>query len=101
MSLTNMYLVWKEDGVSCLYSATHFGHKSLVEVLLSKGAKVNLANSDGVAPIHLAAADGYPRLISTLIKGTHAMSPSHIPNGVFDIVDYWQGFIEFKKWWSS
>ena len=43
------------------------------QILVDYGADVNMPNADGVAPIHLAAADGNIPLIRTLVKGINSM----------------------------
>ena len=58
-----------EEGVSCVYSATHFGHVGAVRMLIEYKANVTVTNHDGGTPLHLAAADGNTSLIKLLIEG--------------------------------
>jgi ankyrin repeat protein len=64
--LTNSY---SADGFTALGLATFFGHKDVVELLLSKGAKVNVAsrNAMKVMPLHSAAAARRVDLAAILI----------------------------------
>ena len=59
----------QEDGITPLYSATHFGHVDVVQAMVSRGADVSIVNNDGLAPLHLAAADGNVQLIKILVYG--------------------------------
>jgi ankyrin repeat protein len=58
-----------EDGITPLYSATHFGHVDIVLTMVAIGADVSLVTKEGLAPLHLAAADGNVHLIKALVYG--------------------------------
>jgi ankyrin repeat protein len=65
--LANSY---STDGFTALGLATFFGHKDMVELLLTKGAKVNVAsrNAMKVMPLHSAAAARRLDLAAILIN---------------------------------
>ncbi|XP_062514038.1 integrin-linked protein kinase-like [Corticium candelabrum] len=57
-----------EHGFTPLHWAVRQGHKTLVDMLLARGAKVNCVNMGGDTPVHLAAAHGHMDIIRSLIK---------------------------------
>ena len=53
--------------------AAYFGHTATVKVLLTAGAKPNLARSDGQRALHFAAKKGSAACIQMLLK--HGADP--------------------------
>jgi len=62
----------QDDGISCLFSATHFRRAAVVQKLLSCGVDPNAANKVGLTPLHVAAAAGDVKLAKTLVYGKGA-----------------------------
>ncbi|RSL38033.1 hypothetical protein CEP53_015244, partial [Fusarium sp. AF-6] len=57
------------DGWSPIRSATQFERKDIVKVLLeTDDANVNLADTDGETPLHVASRKGYDAIITQLLK---------------------------------
>eukprot|EP00899_Mesostigma_viride_P026581 jgi/Mesvir1/7107/Mv09212-RA.1 len=44
------------------------GHEEIVEFLLSKGARVDVANQDGNTPLHWAALNGHLNVVNRLLQ---------------------------------
>jgi ankyrin repeat protein len=65
------FLIGRDDhGFSPLHWAAKYGQYKIVELLLQRGARVNVVNKGDDAPLHLAAAHGHHdvvRLVSLLI----------------------------------
>lgn len=61
----------QDHGITPLYSAVHFGHADLTQLLVSQGANTNCTNEDGLSSLHLAAADGDAQIIKILVYGKH------------------------------
>lgn len=59
----------QDDGISCLFSATHFRRGVVVQKLLSFGVDPNVSNKVGLSPLHVAAAAGDVKLAKTLVYG--------------------------------
>ena len=56
---------------SLLYFAARCGHKSIVEMLIDKGANINHAKNNGVTPLFIAAENGHKDIVEIFInKGT-------------------------------
>src|SRR3990167_2341358 len=56
---------------SLLYFAPRCGHKSIVEMLIDKGANINHAKNNGVTPLFIAAENGHKDIVEIFInKGT-------------------------------
>lgn len=51
-----------------LHEAAAFGHIRIVELLLAKGADVNIRNEGGETPLHYAAGHGHTRVMETLLE---------------------------------
>ena len=47
--------------------ATQFGHKAIIELLISKGADVNVEDPQGYTPLHRVAFDGHKKMAELLI----------------------------------
>ena len=48
--------------------ATQFGHKAIIELLISKGADVNVKDIQGFTPLHRVAFDGHVKMAELLIE---------------------------------
>ncbi|KAI1869771.1 uncharacterized protein JN550_005752 [Neoarthrinium moseri] len=57
-----------DDGLTPLFLAVKGGHLSTSQLLLEKGANINLANKDGCTPLHVAAEHGHSQLVRLLIE---------------------------------
>lgn len=56
-----------------LIPAAHFGHLSVVKLLLEHGADLNYANKKGTTPLMRAAQEGRDNVVTFLIEqGVHA-----------------------------
>jgi hypothetical protein len=57
----NPKLVFSKDsgGLTRLHWAAVYGHKDIAELLLAKGAEVNVKNGDGKTPLQLTSGKGY------------------------------------------
>lgn len=64
------YLLYLRDdhGFSPLHWAAKEGHTKLVELLLSRGARVNATNRGDDTPLHLAAAHGHHDIV-LMVRG--------------------------------
>lgn len=63
------FVYFRDDhGFSPLHWAAKEGHTKLVELLLSRGARVNATNRGDDTPLHLAAAHGHHDIV--LMVGT-------------------------------
>ena len=51
-----------------LNRAALFGHKSIIELLISKGADVNVKDPQGGTPLHSVAFDGHKKMAELLIE---------------------------------
>jgi ankyrin repeat protein len=56
------------DGQTALQQAAEFGYASVVELLIRRGADVNLAFKDGRTPLYWAVKNGHKEIIETLIR---------------------------------
>jgi integrin-linked kinase len=57
-----------EHGFTPLHWVVRQGHKTLVDMLIARGAKVNSVNMGGDTPLHLAAAHGHSNIVHSLVK---------------------------------
>lgn len=71
-----------ENGNTLIYYAVDQMHINLVELLLSKGADINIKNQDGRTPLHIAAGiTDDDKLLSLLIsKGADVNSQDNLGN---------------------
>src|SRR3990167_7123626 len=81
---------------SLLYFAARCGHKSIVEMLIDKGANINHAKNNGVTPLFIAAENGHKDIVKMLIdngadinQAKNGATPLYIAalNGHKDIVN--------------
>jgi ankyrin repeat protein len=87
------------DGFTPLCLAAYFGHQTVLEILLTHGADVNLPsnNASQVRPLHLAAANRHIAIAEALIKAgaqidarqAGGFTPLHAAagNGQIEMVD--------------
>ena len=62
---------WSSDGFTPLHLAAFFGHPDAVELLLERGADVNVIARNAqlqVAPLHSAAAGSHPQIVRMLVE---------------------------------
>lgn len=60
-----MYLTCRDDhGFSPLHWACKEGHFKIVDLLLSRGARINATNRGDDTPLHLAAAHGHRDIVN-------------------------------------
>ena len=57
-----------DDGVTSLYIAAHFNFPEIVDMLVRRGADVNLATSSGVTSLCTAAKNGYKMVVRALLQ---------------------------------
>jgi len=71
----NPKLVFSKEeftGATPLHCAAGTGHKDVAELLLAKGAEVNVADIDGRTPLHYAATMGHKNVVELLLaKGAY------------------------------
>ena len=56
-------------GETPLGVASHHNRKEVVQLLLRKGAKINMGNKFGNTPLHWAAVLGHPAMVKLLLDG--------------------------------
>ena len=78
-----------KDGRTPLYVASHQGHKEVVEVLINKGAAMDLGNKNGETPLYIASQEGKKKVVELLIRKGAAI----------DLADevYWSNAIIHSK----
>ncbi|XP_042859506.1 ankyrin repeat domain-containing protein SOWAHA-like, partial [Penaeus japonicus] len=59
-----MLVLWDDHGFSLLHWAAKEGHLGIVEMLITRGARINATNLGDDIPIHLAAAHGHRDVVS-------------------------------------
>eukprot|EP01113_Clastostelium_recurvatum_P006435 TRINITY_DN128_c0_g2_i1.p1 TRINITY_DN128_c0_g2~~TRINITY_DN128_c0_g2_i1.p1 ORF type:complete len:676 (+),score=180.88 TRINITY_DN128_c0_g2_i1:120-2147(+) len=57
-----------DDGWSPLYTASYYGNKTTVDILLGSGADPSLQNKDGWTALHAAAHQGHISIVKELVK---------------------------------
>ncbi|KAK6077363.1 hypothetical protein SCUP234_06775 [Seiridium cupressi] len=55
-------------GCTALTIATWLGNDAMVQLLVEKGADVNMRQRSGETALHIAARDGYPDLVELLVR---------------------------------
>ena len=76
----------QDDGISCLFAATHFRRCAAVHKLLLYGADPNVPNKMGLTPLHVAAAAGNVKLAKTLVNGEQMYSINNHVNEHLNIL---------------
>jgi ankyrin repeat protein len=56
----------KEDGWTCLMTASRNGHFDICRLLIDKGAQLEAKNCYGWTPLHIAASEGYIEIVRLL-----------------------------------
>lgn len=56
------------DNVSSLYIACFGGHNSIVQILLSKGADIDLCKKNGESPLYIACKNGHDATVTLLLN---------------------------------
>ncbi|MBA0692570.1 hypothetical protein Goari_010120 [Gossypium aridum] len=64
-----------EEGWAPIHSAASIGNLEIMEILLSKGANVNVKNDGGRTALHYAASKGWLKIAELLIS--HGCTPLH------------------------
>lgn len=84
-----MVFVYSDDhGFSLLHWAAKEGHLGIVEMLVTRGARVNPTNLGDDIPLHLASAHGHRDVVCLV---------SFLP-----LVAIWYNFyIPLRRWWWS
>ena len=67
---SNTIDTFSQDGFTALGLAAFFGHQSIVDLLLKRGAAVNLASNNGMAvtPLHSAVAKSHFNISKSLLE---------------------------------
>lgn len=63
-----LYAFRDDHGFSPLHWAAKRGHAKIVEMLLLRGARVNVTNRGDDTPLHLAAAHGHREIVLMVRK---------------------------------
>ena len=79
-----------KNSYSLLHAALHaaliYGNKEIAEMLIAKGANLNIQDEDGDVPLHIAVANGNNEIVELLLKkeadiniaGAYGLTPLHI-----------------------
>jgi ankyrin repeat protein len=62
------------EGYTTLHAAAHFGHKSVDQILIDKGVKIDSAAMRRETPLVLAASKGHDDIIDLILKQQHNIS---------------------------
>ncbi|XP_068900839.1 ankyrin repeat domain-containing protein 50-like [Tenebrio molitor] len=60
-----------QDNKTILHIASYYGHETLVEYLLDKGANTDATNKNGRIPLHLASQLGHVKVVKQLLDKVH------------------------------
>ena len=71
-----------DDGKTRLHKAAEFGYKNVAELLIAKGAKVNVRDGNGDTPLHKARTVAMAELlidkgVHVNARGKHLSTPLH------------------------
>jgi len=69
-------LLWLKDNQTALHIASRVGDVSTVELLISRGASMNIVTSDGYTPLHIAAKEGHEDVASLLLEHGVSSAPT-------------------------
>ena len=75
---------WSKDGFTALHLASFFGQEEAAEILVTRGAEVNLVARNAnihVTPLHSAAAGSHPGIVKLLLA--HGADPNAAQDGGF------------------
>ena len=56
-----------KDGSNALHVASSNGHKEVVELLINKGAAIDLAMNEGTTPLFIASQNGHKEIVELLL----------------------------------
>lgn len=77
-------LCYRDDhGFSLLHWAAKEGHLGIVEMLITRGARINATNLGDDIPIHLAAAHGHRDVVSLVSLNVVFLLLLFIPSPLF------------------
>lgn len=72
-----------EDGTSYLYKACEIGNNETVQLLLNKGADINLSDKNRVSPLFKACQKGHDNIVQLLLNnGARAVINLSEKNGI-------------------
>jgi ankyrin repeat protein len=57
-----------QENNTILHIASYYGHETLVEYLLDRGAKTDATNNDKRIPLHLASQLGHVKVVKQLLR---------------------------------
>ncbi len=58
----------KQDGMTLLHAVCRDGHQEFAELLIERGAEINLPDEEGRTAIHYAVVSGNSKLVESLLK---------------------------------
>ena len=61
-----------ESGFTPLHISSHYGNMGVAQLLLNRGADVNLTAKNGISPLHVAAKRGHLNLVKGKGQMTHS-----------------------------
>lgn len=56
-----------QNAISPMHVAAKWGQLPMIQLLLQKGAHINIQTRDGLTPLHCAARSGYVRVVDYLL----------------------------------
>ena len=64
----NDHVNWMQDGYTALHYACHNRIENMVHLLIGEGANMEITDSEGMKPLHIASQKGYIDIIEILLK---------------------------------
>ena len=58
----------RHDGNNALTAASHYGHREVVDLLLSAGADLGYLDVRGISPLYAAAQEGHLKVVKLLLN---------------------------------